>query len=330
MSKKETGNKKHKLRRFFIASTIVSAVAFLGATISLVVMPVPLMLVTELCLLVGAASTAIGVGVGINALHSKISSDRNKKASVKALQKIAEADANKSVEMSREDRVKLVKKYAHANLRLCKLNGCPITGKFHSISGMSKISDTENFNALENLELLRGAESTVKGRKKFDGKISKKKKLVTKANVRSVPQRWTKSYDDFIDGVSIYDRRTEIGCLTTKTGEAFQRLVEIMSPTDEIGGSVILTFRDSNKTKQTYARVADTSLLPEVSKLMMQDVLSACDGKSPYEISTMFPFRIESHTVNKNSTKISPIETKVISSLDQLKYELGMSTEAER
>ena len=326
MKNKETGNKKHKVRRTFIVTAIVTALAVIGGVVTTAFLPTPLLLLSEACFLTAGVTAVVGTGVGINAIYSSRSVAHNRKQSIKSLQQIAEGDLS----LSREQRVKIAKKYANANLRLCSLIGCPLCGKFHSVSGMDTTARTEAFNALENLELLQALETTEKGRKKWEPKIAQKRKIVASACMKSVPHRWTRSYDDFIDGVSIYDRRTEIGCLSPKTGEEFERLVELMPNTDELGATVSLTFKPTCRTQQTYARVADPTLAPEVARLMLQDVLLACDGKTPAEIETMFPFVLRTHTIDKKSSTIKNVTPQVIRSLDQLKTELGVTDEVVR
>ena len=323
---KETGNKKHKVRRIFIATAIISGIAVLGGVIATAAMATPMLLLSEICFLTAGVTAVVGTSVGINAAYSATSTAKNRRESIKNLQKIAENDLS----LSQEQRVKIAKKYAKANLKLCKLIGCPLCGKFHSVSGMDSAKRTEAFNALENLELLQALETTERGRKKWDSKISTKRKIVASSCMKSVPHRWTRSYDEFIDGVSIYDRRTEIGCLSTKTGEEFERLVSVMPNTDEVGASVTVTFKSTCRTQQTYARVADPTLANEVARLMMQDVLFSCEGKTPAEVENMFPFIVRTHTVNKKSSKIQGETPLVIRSVDQLRSELGVSHEIER
>lgn len=320
---KETGNKKHKVRRTFITTAIITAVATIGGVIATAALATPMLLLSEICFAVAGVTAVVGTGVGINAIHSARSTSSNRKASIKNLQKIAENDLS----LSKDAKIKIVKKFANANLKLCKLIGCPFCGKFHSVSGMDHNSKTEAFNELENLELLQSLETTDGGRKKWEPKISQKRKLVASSCLRSVPHRWTKSYDDFIDGVSIYDRRTEIGCLSTKTGAEFEKLASVVPNTDEIGASVTLTFKPTCRTQTTYARIADPTLVHDVSRLMLQDVYYACEGKSQQERDAMFPFVVRTHTIDKNTSKIKDVTPRVIRSYDQLQSELGITTE---
>ena len=320
---KETGNKKHKVRRTFITTAIITAVATIGGVIATAALATPMLLLSEICFAVAGVTAVVGTGVGINAIHSARSTSGNRKASIKNLQKIAENDLS----LSKEAKVKIAKKYAKANLRLCKLIGCPLCGKFHSISGMQHTKETEAFNELENLKLLQSLETTENGRKKWEPKITAKRKLVASSCLKAVPHRWSKSYDEFIDGVSIYDRRTEIGCLSTKTGAEFEKLASIVPNTDEIGASVTLTFKPTCRTQNTYARIADPTLVHDVSRLMLQDVYYACEGKPQQEVEAMFPFVLRTHTIDKNSSKIKDVTPRVIRSYEQLQSELGISQE---
>lgn len=323
MGKRETGNKKHKARRIAIVTLIITAVAAVGGIVATAAFATPLLLMSEICFAVAGGTLVVGLGTAANVAYSAKSKSGNRKASIKNLQKIAENDLS----LSNADKRKIVKKYAKANLKLCKLIGCPLCGKYHSISGMDKEAKTEALNALENLELLQSLETTEKGRKKWDSKIKTKRKIVGTSCLRT-PQRWTKTYDDFIDGISIYDRRTEIGCLSTRTTEEFARIAEVVPNTDELGASVILNFKPSSRIQSTYARVADPTFVGEVSRLMLQDVYYACEGKTEAEISAMFPFTIHSHTLDKKTSKCKEAcDPHIIRSYTQLQSELGISTD---
>lgn len=323
MVKRETGNKKHKARRVAIVTGIITAVAAIGGIVATAAFATPLLLMSEICFAVAGVTLVVGSGIAINFAYSAKSKSSNRKASIKNLQKIAENDLS----LSNADKRKIVRKYARANLRLCKLIGCPLCGKYHSISGMDQASKTEALNALENLELLQSLETTEAGRKKWDSKIKTKRKIVGTSCLRA-PQRWTKTYDDFIDGISIYDRRTEIGCLSTRTTDEFARIAEIVPNTDELGASVVLNFKPTSRIQSTYARIADPTFVGEVSRLMLQDVYYACEGKTDAEISAMFPFTIHSHTLDKKTSGCKEdCKPRIIRTYAQLQSELGISAD---
>lgn len=320
---RETGNKKHKVRMTFIVTAIVTAVATIGGVIATAALGAPLMVLSELCFGVAGLSAVIGTSVGIHRLHEARVTSGSKKASMKNLQKIAENDPS----LTKDQRIKIVKKFAKSNLKLCKILGCPLCGKFHSVAGMGHAKKTEALNALENLELLQSLETTQNGRKKWDAKIKSKSVLVAKNCLKSGVNRWSKTYDNFIDGISIYDRRTEIGCLTTKTSAEFERLASIVPNTDEIGASVSISFFKNGRVPNTYARVADPTLVHDVAKIMLKDVYYACEGKSAQEIEAMFPFSIRTHTINKKTSDIENANSKFINTYADLENELGITQE---
>ena len=101
---RETGNEKHKVRRTFITTAIITAVATIGGVIATAALSTPILWLSELCFGIAGVTAVIGTGVGINRLHQSSSTSRNRKASIKNLQKIAEND----LDLSKEKKIKIV------------------------------------------------------------------------------------------------------------------------------------------------------------------------------------------------------------------------------
>ena len=274
------------------------------------------MFLSELCFGLAGLTGVIGASVISHKFVEMKKISDNKKASMKNLQKIAENDPS----LSKNDRVKIVKKYAKANLKLCKLLGCPLCGKFHMVSGMSTDKKTEALNAIDSLELLKALETTDAGKAKWDKKIKDKRKI-TGTYSQNGAKVWTKKYDEFIDGISIYDRRTEIVCLTDKTTREFEQMASDVTTTDEIGASVTLTFKSTSRIQTTYARIADPEKQYEIKNLMLKDVYYACEGKTQQEIDAMFPIRVNSIAIDKKNANDKDKSQKFINSYSQLKTE---------
>jgi len=314
-TKKEIG-KKRKAFKFFVTSLVLTGLSIFGlcgATFLFVeTVSIPL---SVTFLGTGLLGLFTAISSGMKAFSNVATLNSSRKKSLKALELISNEKSNKTLAMSKQAKIKILKKYAKSNLKHCKVAGNSSTGKLHSISGMQNEKQTKAFNEIENLEILKQLTKSERQRKKFDKKISKKKKILYKQSIKTVPQRWTKSYDHFIDGISIYDRRTEIGCLNPNTSEKFKQISENISPSNQIGGSVIVSFGQNKKIQKTYARISDVSKLEEVKNLMLNDVLDSCKAK---DSSTLFPFTIETYGINKKNAKTTKRSIEMIQSLDQL------------
>lgn len=306
-SDKQIGNKKHKARRAFVASAITTgtlALAGIGVTIFLVA---PSLVVSSVALVLAGVGAVTGVGVGISFAHTYARDKRYKKTGLDTLKTIAEASVDKTKNYSTRQKYKIATKYAKTNLKMCTTLGGTLTGKFRCVSDFSKDSQVETYNVIENMELLnqikvaKNHHRVTSKTQKAEAKIKKKKALLP--SLVKAPQRWKRTYDDFIEGVSIADHRTEIACLSETALDQFKQLSESIVPSTEVGGSVIVSFpeQSNNKIKQTFARIEDVNMLDAVKKLMVDDVLTACDTKSASEIASLFPITVREVVYNKKS-----------------------------
>ena len=328
--KKEIKNRKNKSLKFLAIGAIGTIVSVFGLCASaFLFVETAIIPLTITFIATGMASIGLFTGNLVKYISDSYTSSRTRNKSLSNLEKISNEKSNEMLNLSDEQKIKIVKKYANANLKHSKIAGNSATGKLHSISGMQKEKQTQAFNEIENLEILKQISTSERKRKKFDKKIEKKKKVLSKLSTKTVPQRWTKSYDNFIEGVSIYDRRTEIGCLSQSTSEKFKKLAQNIESTKEIGGSVIITFKQNNKIQKTYARISDVSKLSQVKNLMLNDVLEMCEKKSNTELQSLFPFKLEAYTIDKKSTKMLKPETTMISTLEELKALTGKNVNNE-
>lgn len=329
-NKKEINNKSRKTKNFFIIDGLVAAISLIGFCGSTLFVETPIVLFSSLFVVGFVASAIAGIGGIVKHISKSNAIKKTKKKSLKNIEKISDLTSESTLNLSRDQKIKIVKKYAKQNLKLCKTTGCPVVGKLPSVSGFEKNKQVKAFNELDNLELLKQTEATEKKRKKIDKKISKKKKILAKSAMKSVPHRYTKNYEDFVDGISIYDRRIEIGCLNQETSQKFQTIANKLAPTDEVGGTVMLTFKQKNKTHNTYARVSDVNALESVRELMLKDVLLSCQNKAEGQASTLFPFTIDCYSMDRLSTKIKNKSTKFIQSEKDLISELGLEEVKEK
>ncbi len=319
-------NKKdHKLRRFFIGMAIATAVAVAGVIGVTAFLPIPNMLLSGIGLLVAGICAGITIGVGVNYANQVRVSKASKSASLKTMEKIAEADKDPANTYTAKQKTKMVKTLAKANLKLCKIDGCPICGKYSYLGEGGSVKSNEEFNRIDNYDMLSKV-----GDKKQDKKLQKitQKRNLPASAVKSNLQRWTMSYDNFIEGAQIYDRRTEIACFKDSTVHNFESIAKKQPVTKDVGGVVIVSL--NGDTKQTYARVTDLSVLGNVSNLMLRDVYDRCLEKTESEAENMFPIKVSKYVFDKNANAKDEGRPIEIDSLSKLKDILGVSSEVEK
>lgn len=304
-TKREVGNKSHKLRKSFIISSIALGVIAIGAGVFVSFTAAPMLVVLNSCLIGGALCIAVGVGVAANKTYDSATISINKGRATSALKKIKELNKDKTSNYSENYRAKIVKKYAKANLVLARKLGASIFGEFHSTSGMVDEKATQLVNEIDSFTLLKDA-SKERGQKKFSKKISLAEKKLSKLSPEnSTPKcKWTKGYSEVLSGVEVLDRRTEIACLTTTARDSFIKIVE--NENEEAKGTcvnVIVNFNSSSNITPCIARSQDKSKYEEIRELMIKDILEACKTKTNAQIKCMFPITIESRFVDKKSTK---------------------------
>lgn len=316
-------NKKHPFRTIAKALLIIGVVSFIGSCITFaasaaVGVAAPL---AEVGLLIGGISTIVGSAVGITGSLSMARNARSKKASYKNLQKISNADKDKSESLDLDQRVKIVKKYAKENLRLCNSLGGPFVGKFRSFSDFRKYKDIENFNRVENLTLLRDVSTKQSDKKKYQKKIdkySKKLKLAQEGLKQNGQNYWTKMYKDFVEDVAITDRRIEVRTLSSDSKDKFVAVADKMQePTENsLGGAITLGFNGKvGAISSTYARVSNNAYLNSVRNIMFDDVIDYCKENPEYE-NKIFPMNVTMIRFNKDSRPVKDIDC--VSSLKDL------------
>ena len=316
---KEFGNKKHIVTRIIVGSLLVVAAGAIGVGCFFAFSAGIYINLAELALLIAVGSLIGGVAMGLRGIKEAISIKINKDSSIKNLNKIADADKNKG-KYTKEQRVKIARKYAKANLRLCKIKGCPIVGKFKTQSDFERDKDVEAFNDRENYKILRDSSKSKHEYNKYDNKIKKidKKLSLPVENIKNDQYSvWTRHYDDFIDNTTIYDRRTEIKCHQQSTKDRFKVLAKSMPEPkkDDFGGFVKVAFRGDTdpSSKPTFARVSNASYLQEVRNYLIQDAIDYCSERPDKAI---FPVVIDYAVYDKNASYEQKNETYF--SLDEL------------
>lgn len=318
---KDFGNKKHIITRIIVGSLLVVAAGAIGVASVFAFSAGIYINLAELALVIAGGSLVGGLAMSIKGIKDAISVKINKSVSIKSLNQIAETSKNKGL-YTQEQRVKIAKKYARANLKLCKAKGCPIVGKFKSQSDFETSADIEAFNDRENYALLRDLSKSKRVYNKYDKKVKKieRKLNLSIENIKSDQYKiWTKHYDDFVEGATIYDRRTEIKCRQENTKNRFEALSDIMvePEKDDMGGFVKITYRNGSdpSNKPTFARVPSTKYLKSVQQLMIDDVIDYCK-ENPNKVSDIFPITVDSSSYDKNATYYS--QTTTFFTLDEL------------
>ncbi len=320
-SNKEVGQKKHILRRTFFGAAIVAGIAFAGSIIATAA-ALPSMLLSAVGAGVGTLSAVVGAGAGINLAHAKIQEKRLSKKARESLKEISELDASKSSTMSEEAKVKLVKSHAKTEMKLGKLIGVPGTGVYRSNSGLTE-KQNEKLNRERNEDLLvdiKNYESEKKGKSKI-AKYKIRKSLSSEC-VRNRMQVYTKEYKNVVPGVAIKDPRIEISCLCKSTAEKFEKLVEDIPPTDELGSMIRVSFEGTNPIKQSYARITDYRYTQTARELLLNDIASACSNCTPEQVNTYFPISVEVRNLDEKA-RSTIVQTTRIKSFTDLIMELN-------
>lgn len=331
MSKKEIGDKTHKLRRAFIITTIAVGVLAIGAGVFAGLAAKPLIVAMNACLLTGVVCISVGTGVALNKGQNVASEQINKQKAKKALEKIKELDKDKSSKYTQKQRAKIASKYAKANLAITKHRGATFFGEYHTTSGMGK-KGTELINKIDAYTILRDTAQTPKNSRKYEKKLKLAESALAKVSeeegIRTSKSRWTKSYEEAYEGATILDRRTEISCLTPAGRDAFRMVMEHASePTDNKLVHVSVKYSTDSGIAPSIARAEDQTKAKTIRDILVYDTIEACKNKTQSEIKSMFPIVIEEKIINKNSTKCVGQPTVLkIDSYSELK-ELGVSQE---
>ena len=331
--KKEVGNKKHNVRRAFIIATIVIAAAAVGVGAFAALSASPVLIAIEGAILAAGLGVGVGAGVAINKAHESVSVASSKKTASKSLKEIERLNKDKTSTYTKEYRAKVIRKYAKANLVLTRKLGATIYGVFHSNSGLTSETATGLAHQIDAYTLLEDVAPSNAQQKKYARKRklaeSKLSKLEGADGVRSAPYKWTKSYDDVLPEVSVYDRRTEISCLTETARASYEGMFESdTTPSDNKILNILVHFNNACGIKPTYARAEDQTKEEEITKLLLKDVIDACASKTSAEVKAMFPIAIESKVINKKSTKILSDTAVTYNSLTELKEKMDPSRTA--
>ncbi len=322
-SEKEVGTKIHKLRRILVAGIVILGLAVAGVA-CYVLFANSVALAVANGLLVGCGATLVtGSCVGIHKLMEGARVSMHKRRAGKALTKIKELDKDVSTKYSSKYRAKILKKYAKAGLALSKIQGATIFGELTTTSGVQNHRGAELVTKIDAYNILMGATTSTRKQKKYSKKIKSLNedllKIATKEGVSDKKQRWTRTYDSVVDGVSAVDRRTEIVCLTDYAKRMFQVLTSAPDSTSSTWANIYMRFNQGSNISPCFARIEDATKVEDVKKIFMHDLYEACQTKSEYERALMFPVVIESKQLNaKNAKATKKGDTFVINSFSEL------------
>lgn len=328
--KKEVGNKKHYIRRAFIAIGvgIVLAGAAVGALTAFSASP--LLIVLEGAVLFAGVGLVVEGGVAVNKIYEKAKIGANKKIASSSMEEIKELNQDRSSKYTKNYRAKVVKKFANANLGLAKAQGSSVFGIFHSNSGMHSEKATQLLNEIDALTLLRDSAKTSHQERKYSKKIRLAQEKLTKitgGEILSTPYKWSKTYDNVLPDVSVIDRRTEIYCLTQIARDAYADLFQY---SNEKANNRILNcmvhFNDTASIRPTMARAEDETKVSDVKSILLKDVVEACKTKSALEIKSMFPISLETKVIDKKTTKILGHNVLTFNSVEEIKDVLYASS----
>ena len=317
MAKKQTiiPTKKHKIRTAVLGTAIgiVVALALTGATMVFTsIFPIAI----EYAGIVLGVGAALGAGIGVIAGITAIRIMKNIRAANKALNKIREYSKDTSSKISTAKRVKACTKYAKANLKLCKLLGGTIYGSLRSQAG----NDKEN-TIMHQIDQLSILEKTAK-RTKTAKKYSKKKENLINMLSGESPYRktGTRFYENVVDGVTIYDRRTEISCMSLDAKQKFlEEFNEPNGKSSKEGYRVSISFPSYSSASQIYANIEDVNKKVIAEKILLQDVINACYGKSEDDVKTFFPITLERMSLKRDTATASMEKSTSFNSLDEVK-----------
>lgn len=315
---KEVGNKKHILTRIIVGALLVvgagaiSLASVFAATTGIYIT------FAELALVIAGGTAVGGIAMIAKGVKGLISDKINKEVSINSINQIANVDRN-NLQMEQSLRAKIVKKYAKANLKLCKSKGCPFVGKYISQSDFSKYSEIEAFNDIENYEILKNLSTSVSQQKKYANKINKIKKNIPSLEDIKPDKRkyWTKSYDNVVNNMKVYDRRLEIKSLSSDTITKFAKMTDVMELPDkgDMGGFINVAYNIKSGEKPTYVKIANTKYLSSMRDLMVSDVIKYCEENE--DATKLFPISID---VCEYDSKTRPQHSTIIyDSLDMLK-----------
>ena len=316
--KKEVGNKKHIISRIIVGALLVVGAGAISLASVFAFTSGIYITFAELALVIAGGSAVGGIAMIAKGVKGLISDKINKEVSINSINQIANIDRN-NLQMEQSLRAKLVKKYAKANLKLCKSKGCPFVGKYKTQSDFTKDKEIEAFNDIENYEILKSLSNSTSQQKKYDKKINKiKNNLPTSSDMKLDKRKyWTKSYDNVVSNMKVYDRRLEIKSLSADTITKFANMTNIMDLPEkgDMGGFINVSYSTSSGEKPTYVKIANTKYLPSMKDLMMNDVIKYCENNE--DASKLFPLSIDVCEYD-SKTRVQH-STKIYNSLEELK-----------
>lgn len=320
-TQKEIPDKKHKIRRAFLGIAIGIGLVVAGAAGYVAISGATLYSVVEIAAMALGVGALVGGGVGMVAFATARSIAKNKKIATQSLNKIREYDRDKSSKVSERERAKVCRKYANANLRLCKLTNGTIYGLFKSLSGASE-QETKILNEIEQYSILEQAAKNSRQQKKY---AHKKEVLQGRLTTRETKGRpWTQVYNDVADGVQVFDRRTEICCKNEDTKMEFiEKFGSPKGKSSKVGCIITMNFDEESSSNASYIATEEIEKTNLAKQLLIKDILEYFEDKTDIEVRSHFPITLETKKIDKDSTKVLKQELKTYYNLTELKSELS-------
>ena len=286
--------------------------------------------------MVGLAAGVVAGGIvgGISA-KTALKVRHSKKEAVNALNQIRELNADKTSTVSEQARAKICQKYAKANLYLAKKRVSSIFGELHSNSGANTLTQTQIMNEIDAYTILQESTTSDRMKRKYakiiSGLDSKLCNMRATDGAGSSYLKWTQSFDHVVEGVSVFDRRTEIVCMTKNARESFIELAGTPSTkSTKVGAHIAVKYGPASGMRKTFINIEDTSKVEQSKEILIKDVLEYLKGKTNLEIKGIFPITLEVKTINRQSAKSQVYRNYVFNSHKELKEALEIVDEAEK
>ena len=328
--KKEVGNKKHLLRRALLIAGVGVALIAAGVVATTMFSASPIVLLLEGAALLTGFGCIVGAGVALQKFVESVRVGKSKKVAKKSLKQIKTLNNDKTSKYSNNYRAKVIRKFANANLTLTKALGSTVYGVFHSNSGQKNEKATELLNQIDAYTLLRDSATSSSAQQKYSKKLKLAQEKLVKIvgdDVSITPFKWSKTYNNVLDGVTVIDRRTEIYCLSERAKESFISVFESLDEkTDKKALNVMVRFNGISNLKPTVAKAEDQTKQEVVKSILLADVIEACNYKTPEEIRAMFPITLESKIINKDTTKILDNSAVTFATISEVRAYISSST----
>lgn len=322
---KEIIGRKSIAKRVAIATAItIGVVAGVGMAIAGFA-AAPLLGALEISLIGVASGVLVGTTVGVISTRTALKVKRSKAVATKSLDEIRALNADKSSTVNETNRAKICRKFAKANLYLAKKRGGYIFGELHCNCAGRTIRQTQILNEIDAYTILQNSSSSQRERNKYAKKIEALNEKLLKMNTdeSSSYLKWTQSFDDVVEGVSVLDRRTEIVCMTENARKSFIDLAGTpTTKTTKVGSHISVKYSPASGMRKTFANVEDPTKVEKAQEILIKDVVDSLKGKTNLEIKNLFPIVLETKNIVRDSAKSKVVKNVVFNNYKELKEAL--------